>query len=117
MNETADIKGGKLFFVENKKCFSIGSREINQSEIKKISNIPELDKVIFYCIKFISVDFSVFSSARVNQLTFLHGNCSKINLEQICKIPSIKVIQLLDTNVSNEEITSIKVDYPNILFK
>lgn len=117
MNEPNDINGGKLFYVSNERCFAIGSKYINQSDLEKISEYSDLKKVLFYFIKFNNVDFSVFDKTAVNQFTFLHGNFSEKWLHQICKLKSLKTIQLLDTQVSEDELATAKETFSEIIFK
>ena len=117
MSDIQYIDGGKLFFVDNEKCFAVGSRDVYQSDIDKMLSYSNLRKVLFYFIKFNDVDFSVLNETNIYQFTVLHGNFSGKELVQVCNIPSVKVVQLLDTLVSTEELNSIKEKYNSIVFK
>ena len=117
MSEPNDISGGKLFYVDNEKCFAIGSKTITQSDLEKISTYNDLKKVLFYFVKFNNVDFSIFEKTGVNQFTFLHGNFSEKELRQACKLKTLKTVQLLDTQVSENELASAKEAFSGIIFK
>lgn len=103
--------------MDNEKCFAVGSRDVYQSDIDKMLSYSNLRKVLFYFIKFNDVDFSVLNETNIYQFTVLHGNFSGKELVQVCNIPSVKVVQLLDTLVSTEELKSIKEKYNSIVFK
>lgn len=117
MHEMIDIRGGKLFSVDGEECFAVGSIDIYQSDLDKISNREGVRKILFYFVRFIGVDFSIFNENNVTNFTFLHGNFSEVELDQVCKIPSVRTIKLLDTLVSVSQLDEIKEMFPHILFK
>ena len=108
---------GKIFFVDDEKCFSIGSRRLTQSDVSSIAKIDEIVKVLFYYIIFDSVDFSIFKGSEIKQFSFLHGNFSGEHLRQLAELRSLKTIQVLDTEISDADLALFKINRPDIAFK
>lgn len=117
MVDSEEIKGGKFFRVGSEKCFAIGSRDVYQSDFYKISVFEGVKRILFYFVRFHDVDFSIFRDSGVEQFTFLHGNFSSRELEQICNIPSVRVIQLLDTLVERDDLDEAIKKFTTISFK
>ena len=109
------ISGIKIFKVHGEKCLALGSRTVKQEDVDLISTVENISKILFYSITFKAKDLESLKNTLVRHVSIKHGNFSDQEFLQLCRIPTIKVIDLHDTLVTNEQIDKIKKENSDIL--